>query len=61
MRTYVCASMSQNFKENHERGRKCLKGAMKQVVMGYVSLESGKQTELAGRRKGNYLADWGFF
>lgn len=60
MRTYVCASMSQNFKENHERVRKCLKGAMKQVVMGYVLLESGKQTELAGRRKGNYLADWVF-
>lgn len=61
MRTYVCASMSQSFKENHERGRKCLKGAMTQVVMGYVSLESRKQAELAGKRKGNYLAGWFFF
>lgn len=53
--------MSQSFKENHERGRKCLKGAVKQVVKGYVPLESREQTELAGRRKGNYLADWVFF
>lgn len=61
MCTYVCASMSQSFKENHARKRKRLKGAMTQVVMEYVSLERRQQAELAGRRKGNYLDGCFFF
>lgn len=56
MCTYACTSMSQNFKENHERGRKCLEGAMKHDDR--ICVNRKQETDRASWEKKGKLSGW---